>query len=87
MSSFFFFLGVQFCNIAKNGDHPQEDLARFGYKLHMKVNFFKNILFWVRGKGATYLNHVKGIWRFLNRFWSIFGYSTSQKNTLFLAYF
>jgi len=32
--------GVQFCNIAQNGDHPQEDLARFGYKLHMKGIFF-----------------------------------------------
>jgi hypothetical protein len=37
---FIYFVGVQFCNIAKNGDHPQEDLARFGYKLHMKVIYF-----------------------------------------------
>ncbi len=31
------------------GDHPQEDLARFGYKLNMKLIFFKNILllFWL----------------------------------------
>jgi hypothetical protein len=59
MSSFFFFffknfMGVQFCYIAKNGDHPQENLARFGYKLHMKVIFFlKHPFFGVRGKWAN----------------------------------
>jgi hypothetical protein len=32
-------VGGQFLDIAKTGDDPQEDLARFGYKLNMKVKF------------------------------------------------
>jgi hypothetical protein len=35
----FFIVGGQFLDIAKSGDDPQEDLARFGYKLNMKVKF------------------------------------------------
>jgi len=34
-----FIVGGQFLDIAKTGDDPQEDLARFGYKLNMKVKF------------------------------------------------
>jgi hypothetical protein len=30
-SSFF-----QFCDVAESGDHPLDDLARFGYRLDMK---------------------------------------------------
>ncbi len=29
---------------SQSGNDPQEDLARFGYKLNMKVNFLKKIL-------------------------------------------
>jgi hypothetical protein len=33
---------------SQSGDDPQEDLARFGYKLNMKVNFQKILLyFWL----------------------------------------
>ncbi len=35
-----FFLGGQFCGVAPSGDHPQEDLTKFGYKLNMKLEFF-----------------------------------------------
>ncbi len=43
----FFFLAM-LC-YSQSGNDPQEDLARFGYKLNMKVNFLKNILlyFWL----------------------------------------
>ncbi len=53
-SVFLFLLGGQFCGVAPSGDHPQEDLTKFGYKLNMKVEFFKNsfIDFWL-----TYLNY------------------------------
>jgi hypothetical protein len=53
----FFFLGVcSIFNIAKNGDHPHEDLARFGYKLHMKVIFIKkNSFFGFKGKWTNNL--------------------------------
>lgn len=44
----------QFCEVAKNGDDPQEDIAKngddpqehiakFGNKIHMKVNFDQNL--------------------------------------------
>jgi hypothetical protein len=40
---FFFFFGVLFCQFlcySQNGNDPQEDLAKFGYKLiNMKVKF------------------------------------------------
>ncbi len=29
---FFFFFLFQFCDVAKIGDHPQEDLAKSGYR-------------------------------------------------------
>jgi hypothetical protein len=36
------------------GNDPHEDLAKFGYKLNMKVNFVKHPSIVL----ATYLNHV-----------------------------
>jgi hypothetical protein len=39
---------VQFCGIAKSGDHPWEDLVKFGCKLNMKVKTSKGLLyFWL----------------------------------------
>ncbi len=38
----FLFLLRQFCVIAKWGDDPHEDLARFDDKLNMKVNRVKH---------------------------------------------
>jgi hypothetical protein len=44
LQGFFFLIFkifFQFCNVAKlTGDHPQEDLAKFGYRPEMKM---KNI--------------------------------------------
>jgi hypothetical protein len=39
---------------SQNGDHPHRDLAKFGYKLNMKVKFGKHPAIFL----ATYLNHV-----------------------------
>jgi hypothetical protein len=47
---FLFYFCVQFCSIAKNGDHPHEDLAIFGYKLHMNVIFLNKSFFLGEGK-------------------------------------
>ncbi len=55
---FFFFLGWQFCVVAKVAILDSlQDLARFGYKLNIKVMFYKNILlyFWLE---TTYLKHA-----------------------------
>jgi len=30
-----------FCDVAKSGDHPENNLAKFGYILHMKVGILK----------------------------------------------
>jgi hypothetical protein len=47
-------MGDQFWDIAKSGDDSQEDLARFGYKLNMKVEFLNVLVyFWL-----IHLNHV-----------------------------
>ncbi len=40
-SSFFF---GQICDVAKIGDHPQEDLAKSGYRPYMKVKEFNNAM-------------------------------------------
>jgi hypothetical protein len=39
----FFFLLIQFCDvgIAQPGNHPEEDLAKSGYRPDMKVIFHK----------------------------------------------
>jgi hypothetical protein len=44
----------QFCGRPKCGDCVQEDLAKFGYKKNIKVEFFEHpsIFF------TAYLNHV-----------------------------
>ncbi len=44
----------QFCGIPKCGDPVQEDLAKFGYKKHTKVDFLKHPSIFL----TTYLNHV-----------------------------
>jgi hypothetical protein len=36
------FLGVDFVLCSQSGNDPQEHLARFGYKLNMKVKSLKN---------------------------------------------
>jgi hypothetical protein len=51
-------LGWQFCVVAKVAILDSlQDLARFGYKLNIKVMFYKNILlyFWLE---TTYLKHA-----------------------------
>jgi hypothetical protein len=40
VSSFF----LKICDVAKIGDHPQEDLAKYGYRPYMKVKEFNNAL-------------------------------------------
>jgi hypothetical protein len=39
----------QFCVVAKSGNFPLEDLANFGYKLNMKIEFFKFPFFFFLG--------------------------------------
>jgi hypothetical protein len=41
-SFFFIFFSFQFCDVAHTSDHPQEGLAKFGYKSERKVENFKN---------------------------------------------
>jgi hypothetical protein len=50
---FFYFFFLNLC-CSQSGDDPQEDLAKFGYKLNMKVKFLKHPSLIL----ATYLNHV-----------------------------
>ncbi len=47
-----FLLSILCCS--QCGNDPQEDLAKFGYKLNMKVNFLKHPSIVL----ANYLNHV-----------------------------
>jgi hypothetical protein len=44
----------KFCVYSQSGDDPQEDLAKFDYKLNRKVIFRKNPSILL----AIYLNHV-----------------------------
>jgi len=46
---FFFFLGGHYCDdVAKVANDPLGDLARFGYKLNVKVKFLNLFLyFWL----------------------------------------
>jgi len=38
----------QFCDVAKTGNHPQEDVAKFGYSSAMKAdNFQSPFIFWL----------------------------------------
>jgi hypothetical protein len=39
---FFFWQFLQFLCYSQSGNDPQEDLARFGYRPNMKVNFLKH---------------------------------------------
>jgi hypothetical protein len=42
------FCFLQFLLCRQTGDHPQEDLAKFGYRSEAKVHNFKNIFtFWL----------------------------------------
>jgi hypothetical protein len=44
---------IQFCNIITGVNHPQEELAKFGYKLERKVENFKNpAMFWPSAAGT-----------------------------------
>ncbi len=47
------FFWVTFCDFSQSGDHTWEDLAKFGYKLDMKVHFLIFLLFLV-----NCMNHV-----------------------------
>jgi hypothetical protein len=40
---FFFFSKIQSCDVAKIGDHPNEDSSKFGYRPGMKVKNKKEI--------------------------------------------
>jgi len=44
--------------------YPQEDLAKFGYKLNMKENLFEHPWFFFFLIWATYLNHEQKSWKF-----------------------
>ncbi len=68
-------MGAQFWDIAKSGDDPQEDLARFGYKLNMKVKSLNVLLcFWL-----IHLNHVWKSGEFLLNFDQIMGIEKLKK--------
>jgi hypothetical protein len=41
------------CHSQSDND-PQEDLAKFGYKLNMKVNLYNILVYFL----TTYLNHL-----------------------------
>jgi len=42
------FCFLQFLLCRQTGDHPQEDLAKFGYRSDAKVRNFKNLfIFWL----------------------------------------
>ncbi len=45
----------QFCDVSKVTMISKKDLAKFGYKLNMKVKFSKHPSIFL----ATYLNHVQ----------------------------
>jgi hypothetical protein len=43
------FFGVNFVISNQSGDHPLEDLAKFGYNLNMKFKFKKKKSFYICG--------------------------------------
>jgi hypothetical protein len=66
----------QFC------DEAQEGLARFGYKLNMKVNFYKRPSFLL----PAYLNHVYlKLWRYFLNFGQIMAIENIKKHLICLA--
>jgi hypothetical protein len=45
------FCFLQFLLCRQTGDHPQEDLVKFGYRSDAKVHNFKNLfIFWLPGE-------------------------------------
>jgi hypothetical protein len=62
------------------GYDSQEDLAKFGYKLNMKVNFFNMLFIFL----ATLREPCIEIWRFFFKFFKIMAISKSQKALDFL---
>ncbi len=66
---------VNFVMASQSGDYPQEDLAKCGYNLNMKVHFLRTSFnnFWLHN-WTRYRNLVIFL-----IFWSNFGYWKSQK--------
>jgi hypothetical protein len=66
---FFFFLAILYC--IQSGNDLQEDLAKFGYKLNMKVNSLNSYpsIFL-----ATLLETMNRNLEIFLKFWSSYGY-------------
>jgi hypothetical protein len=68
--------------LSENGDHPYEDLAKFGYKLNMKAKKFKNPSIFLAT--SLILDTCIKIWRFFFIFGRILGIE-NLNNHLILA--
>ncbi len=68
-----FFLSILWCS--QNGHDSQEDLAKFGYKIHMKIKKFKHPSTFV----ARYLNQCIEIWWFFLIFCQIWLLKISKR--------
>jgi hypothetical protein len=68
--------------LSENGDHPYEDLAKFGYKLNMKAKNFKNPSIFLAT--SLILDTCIKIWRFFLIFGRILGIE-NLNNHLILA--
>jgi hypothetical protein len=64
ISVFFFFL--QFCDVAKTSNYPQEDLTKFGYILDMKIKQIRTL-----SNFDYLLESVVEIWRIKIDFFKI----------------
>jgi hypothetical protein len=69
--------------LSENGDHPYEDLARFGYKLNMKAKNFKNPSIFLAT--SLILDTCIKIWRFFLNFGRILAIEINLNNHLILA--
>jgi hypothetical protein len=75
----FFFLGA-ILYYSQSGDDPQEDLAKFGYKLNTKAIYKKNVLCVLL---ATYLNHMQtDVWLFFFNFDRILAIKIFRKHMI-----
>ncbi len=75
-----FFLSILWCS--QNGNDPQQDLAKFGYKIHMKLKKFKHPSIFV----ATCLNQCIEIWWFFLIFDQILAIKNLKKDLKFSTF-